>query len=70
MKNGALKVWIEQVAGQIEAELATETNTNRVCDLMDAKEYLRRAWHTLDSSPVRPNATQAEMAAVIHGGEQ
>lgn len=67
MKNGALKVWTTQVAQKIEEELKTETDTDRVCVLLDAREYLRRTWHVLDGSPFEPNDTGPETLRAIHG---
>lgn len=69
MKNGALKVWTTQLAQKIEEELKTETDTDRVCALLDAREYLRRAYHVLDYSPFEPNDTTVETRAFIHKGE-
>lgn len=62
MKTEALKIHIEQLAKEVEKSLAIEgrDNTNSILDLIDCKEYLRRAWHTLDQSPFEANDTQAE----------
>lgn len=69
MKDENLKVWTEQVAAKVNEELKTETNDDRVCRLLDAKEYLRRAWHALDGTPFEAEDTTIEVRKAIHGTE-
>lgn len=60
MKDTNLKIHIEQLACHIENEMRGELDNDRILNLMDAKEYLRRAWHSVDASPFIANDTQAE----------
>ena len=60
MKTGTLKVYLEQLAVMLERETLIEGEETRVCELLDAQEYLRRAWHALDGSPTRDNQTTRE----------
>ena len=62
MKDAAIKINIEQIANEIEKEVNRETADNfaRVCRLQDAKEYLRRAWHSIDDSEFTANDTAYE----------
>ena len=67
MKTGALKVYLEQLAVMLEKETLGEQNVDRVCELLDAQEYLRRAWHALDGSPTEDNQTTREMSRAMRG---
>jgi len=60
MKSEKLKIYIEQNGALIDAELRTESDTERCCQLLDAREYLRRAWHALDGLPCEDNDTTIE----------
>jgi hypothetical protein len=62
MKDANLKIQIEQIGLLIESAIKGETDENyeRVCRLMDAKEYLRRAWHSVDGSEFAANDTAYE----------
>ena len=60
MKTRALKVYLEQLAVMLEEETLRECDEARICELLDAQEYLRRAWHALDGSPTEDNQTTRE----------
>jgi hypothetical protein len=55
MKDEALKVYLEQVAGEVEREINRELDTERNCRLQNTKEHLRRAWHTMADIPCTEN---------------
>ena len=60
MTDRAITISINQVAALIERELETETGTERVCRLLDAKEYLRRSYCALNGMPCEDNDTTIE----------
>jgi len=60
MKDQKIKVLIEQLAVVLRDESQLETDTDRSCALLDANEYLRRAWHAIDGSPCSDNQTTIE----------
>ena len=57
---GTTKFYLEQLAVMLERETLLEHDETRVCELLDAQEYLRRAWHALDGSPTEDNQTTRE----------
>lgn len=61
MKDCNIQIQLEQIANQIEREMCAETDHERILNLMDAKEYLRRAWHSIDGSAYVANDTQSEI---------
>jgi hypothetical protein len=61
MKNANIKIQIEQLGIIIRDELNIEQNEDRVCALLDAQEYLRRAWHCIDGTPTEDNDTTTEI---------
>ena len=70
MKDANIKVLIEQLATEIEKEANQETSDNyaRECRLLDAKEYLRRAWHSVDDSEFVANDTAYEQMKPVASG--
>lgn len=45
------KIYIQQMAVELEAS-TIRANDEQILALLDAQEYLKRAWHSLDGSPV------------------
>lgn len=70
MKDCNIQIQIEQLANLIEREICAETGHDRILNLLDAKEYLRRAWHSLDESPFIANDTQAEVCLYREGARK
>lgn len=70
MKDAAIKIQIEQLAVEMEKEINSETaeNYERVCRLHDGKEYLRRAWHSVDGSEFAANDTAYEQMKPVNAG--
>lgn len=68
MKDCNIQIQIEQLANEIERTMRAEQDHERILNLMDAKEYLRRAWHSIDGSAFVANDTQAEVCLYRKGG--
>lgn len=68
MKTQAIMVYLNQLAGEVEKRLQTEQDEEEVCGLLDAKEYMRRAWHRLGGTPFIPNDTTDEQLAIAIKG--
>ncbi len=60
MKDGQLKIAIEQIGVLLRDEGEQERDEDRTCRLLDAREYLRRAWHAIDGSATEDNWTSIE----------
>ena len=69
MKNANIKIQIEQLGIILRDESNTEQDTDRMCSLLDAMEYLRRAWHAIDGTAVEDNQTTGEMKKAMAGLE-
>ncbi len=44
MKDQQLGIYLNQIAGEVEAEINRETDCARNCRLQDVKELMARAW--------------------------
>lgn len=44
MKDHAIGIYLNQLAGEVEKEINREADTERNCRLQDVKELLGRAW--------------------------
>lgn len=68
MKDQAIKIHIEQIAGAIAEEIRREMDGDRQCRLQDAQEYLRRAFWAIDGTATEDNQTTIEGIAFMRGG--
>ncbi len=65
MKIKQLQINIEQLAQQAQLLENTITDEDIMCRVLDAKEYLARAWWALEGTPREDNQTTLEMTAAM-----
>jgi len=70
MTNETINIHLNQVATLLKKEIETEKNQDRMCELQDAMEYMRRAWHRLDGIHCEDNQTTIEMINAMNRGNQ